>query len=103
MPSSADAATGFVNAVDNAIFRDQPDYTFEESKLTMPPYITKYFGVSPEGKAMASNGLKKKSISTQQAPAYQHPMFTLTANQQAALDAFVTDAVTRYNAGQCGR
>jgi hypothetical protein len=100
---SADAATGFVNAVGNAIFNNQPNYTFDETKLTNPAYITKYFGVSPEGKAIASDGIKKKGDATKLAKAYSHPMYTLTNNQQNALNAFVTDVVTRFNAGQCGK
>jgi mono/diheme cytochrome c family protein len=98
---SADAATNFKNAVGNPLL--PADSTFEETKLTNPAYITKYFGVSPEGKAIASDALKKKSEATKKDRAYTHPMYTLTANQIAALDAFVNDVTTKFNAGTCGQ
>ncbi len=98
---SADPATNFVNAVGNPIFG--PDHTFTESKSTSPAYIAKYFGVSPDGKAVGSNGIKKKSEATKKDKAYTHPMFQLNGAQQTALDAFVDDVVTRYNAGTCGK
>jgi hypothetical protein len=98
---SADAATNFKNSVGNPLL--PADSTFEETKLTAPAYITKYFGVSPEGKAMASDSIKKKSDATKKDKAYTHPMYQLNANQQATLDAFVSDVVTRYNAGTCGQ
>ena len=52
---------------------------------------------------MASDGIKKKSDATKLDKAYTHPMFTLTTAQQTALDAFVTDVVTKFNAGTCGK
>lgn len=98
---SSDPATNYNNAVGSPLL--PADTTFENSKLTNPAYITKYFGVSPDGKAIASDALKKKSDATLKDKAYTHPMFTLTNAQQAALDAFVSDVVTRYNAGSCGQ
>ena len=32
-----------------------------------------------------------------------HPMYTLNANQLAAITAFVDDTITKYNAGSCGK
>ncbi len=98
---SADPATNFVNAVGVPIF--PADHTFKESQSTSPAYIAKYFGVSPDGKAVGSNGIKKKSEATKKDKAYTHPMFQLNGAQQTALDAFVDDVVTRYNAGTCGK
>jgi len=98
---SADAATNYKNSVGNPIL--PADSTFEESKLTSPAYITKYFGVSPEGKPIASDALRKKMEATKKDKAYTHPMFNLNANQLAALDAFVNDVITKYNAGTCGQ
>lgn len=98
---SADPATNFSNAVGNPLL--PADTTFENTKLTSPAYITKYFGVSPDGKPIASDGLKKKSDSTKKDKAYTHPMYQLTATQQTALDAFVNDVITKYNAGTCGK
>ncbi len=98
---SADAATNFKNAVGNPLL--PADNTFEESKLTQPAYITKYFGVSPDGKPIASDALKKKSDATKKDKAYTHPMYSLTTEQQTALDAFVADVITKYTAGTCGK
>lgn len=98
---SADPATNFVNAVGSPIF--PADYTFSETKKTAPAYISKFFGVGPDGKPVASNGISKKSDATMKDKAYTHPMFKLTTQQQTALDAFVQDAITKYNAGTCGQ
>lgn len=100
---SADAATNYVNATGNPVVPNSATYTFEESKLTNPNYVRQYFGTSPDGKAVASEGIKKKSEATKKDKKYTHPMYQLNNQQQAALDAFVNDAVTRYNAGQCGQ
>lgn len=96
---SSDPATNFNNAVGNPIL--PAETTFANTKMTAPAYITKYFGVSPDGKAVASDGIKKKSDATMKDKAYTHPMYQLTAAQQTALDAFVTDVVTKFNAGTC--
>jgi hypothetical protein len=96
---SADAATNFNDAEGDGLL--PPGTTFSNTKLTTPAYITKFFGVSPDGKAIASDGIKKKSDATMLSHAYSHPMFTLTTAQQTALDAFVTDAITKFNAGTC--
>lgn len=37
------------------------------------------------------------------AKAYQHPMFKLTPEQEAAIDDFVNDAITRYESSECGK
>jgi hypothetical protein len=96
---SDDAATNFNDAEGNTIL--PPGTTFSNTKLTTPAYITKFFGVSPDGKAIASDGIQKKSDATKLSHAYSHPMFTLTTDQQTALTAFVTDAITKFNAGTC--
>jgi hypothetical protein len=98
---SADPATNFNNAVGSPLL--PPETTFENTKLTAPAYISKFFGVSPDGKPVASDGIKKKSDATKKDKAYTHPMYTLNANQQTALDAFVTDAITKFAAGTCGK
>jgi hypothetical protein len=98
---SADAATNYSNAVGNNIF--PAETTFENTKMTLPAYITKFFGVSPDGKPIGSNGIRKKSESTMKDKAYSHPMYTLNAAQLTALDAFVNDAVTKFSAGTCGK
>lgn len=108
---TADSSSQYVNASGNPItpsgfsgatYTNSADYTFGESKLTNPNYIRQYFGTSPDGKAVASDGIRKKMESTKKDKKYTHPMYNLNANQLAALDAFVNDAVTRYNAKQCG-
>jgi hypothetical protein len=98
---SADAATNFNNAVGNTLL--PPETTFENTKSTAPAYITKFFGVTPDGKPMPSDGIKKKSDSTMKDKAYTHPMYTLNQNQQTALTAFVQDTITKFNAGTCGQ
>lgn len=98
---SADPATNFNNAVGNTLLPDET--TFENTKLTTPAYITKFFAVSADGTAIASDGIKKKGLATQKDKAYTHPMFSLTDKQQAALDAFVQDAITKFAAGTCGQ
>jgi hypothetical protein len=59
--------------------------------------------VSPDGKPIASDGIKKKSDSTMKDKAYTHPMYVLNATQTAAVNAFVTDAIAKYTAGSCGQ
>ncbi|MBX3203423.1 MAG: hypothetical protein KF764_00080 [Labilithrix sp.] len=98
---SADAATNYKNSVGNPIL--PADSTFEETKLTNPAYITKYFGVSPDGKPIASDSLRKKAEASKKDKAYTHPMFNVNGNQGAALDAFVNDVIEKYNAGTCGK
>lgn len=98
---SADDATNYFNAENNAIF--PPNTTFDRSKLTTPAFITKYFGVSPDGKPIASNGIKKKSDSTKKDTAYSHPLYELNPTQQQKLDAFVNDVLAKYSAGTCGK
>jgi hypothetical protein len=88
-----------VNAVGSPNFPN--DYTFNETKKTQPAYISKFFGIGPDGKPIASNGIQKKSDSTMKAKAYTHPMFNLTDQQKAAVDAFVNDTIASYNAGKC--
>jgi hypothetical protein len=98
---SSDPATNYSNAVGNTLL--PADTTFNNTKLTNPAYITKFFGVSPDGKPIASDGLKKKSDATKKDKAYTHPMYNLNANQLAAITAFVDDTVTKFNAGTCGK
>jgi hypothetical protein len=97
---SDDAATNFNDAEGNTIL--PAGTTFANTKLTTPAYITKFFGVSPDGKPIPSDGIKKKSDATMLGKAYSHPMFSLTTAQQTAVDAFVAGAIAKYNAGTCG-
>jgi hypothetical protein len=96
---SADPATNYSNAVGNNLL--PAETTFNNTKMTAPAYITKFFGVSPDGKPVASDGLKKKSDATKKDRAYSHPMFGLNTTQLNAINAFVNDAITKYNAGTC--
>jgi hypothetical protein len=98
---SADPATNFNNAVGNTLL--PADETFNNTKLTSPAYITKFFGTTADGKAAPSQGLLKKSDATKKDHAYTHPLFTFSATQLAAIDDFVNDAVNKFNAGQCGQ
>ena len=97
---SADPATGYANAVGSAL---SVDTTFNNTKMTAPPYITKFFAVSPDGKAIASNGIQLKSDSTKKTGKGSHPWFELTAAQKTAVQAFTADTVSKYTAGTCGK
>jgi hypothetical protein len=74
--------------------------TFAKSQTT--PYIAKYLGLNGTT-PVASNAIMTKSQATQTGAAYSHPMFTLSPAMQTALDAFVTDAITKYDNKQCGQ
>jgi hypothetical protein len=98
---SADPATNFINSIGN---NNLPaDNTFQQSKLDNPAFITKYFGIGPDGKPIASDGISKKATSTQQAHAYTHPMFTMQQKQLDAIKAFTDDVIAKYAAGTCGK
>lgn len=96
---TADDATNFKMAIGYPGLAQ--DYTFQQTKLTNPAFLQKYFGIDPTGNPIASNAIENKSIATSKDHAYTHPYFTLTAAQKAAIQAFVDDAVTKYKAGTC--
>jgi hypothetical protein len=96
---SSDPASGFVMAIGNTVLPD--GYTFDETKKTDPPYLQKYFGVSPAGDPVPSKAIRIKSDSTATGSAYTHPMFVLPAELEARLNGFVDDAIARYQAGAC--
>jgi len=96
---SGDSATGFVMAIGSTQL--PADFTFQQTKLTNPAYLQHYFGTDATGKPVASHAIETKATATSKAPAYSHPYFTLNATQIAAIDAFVQDAITKYNAGTC--
>jgi hypothetical protein len=97
---SADPGSGFSNAIGNQAL--PADYTFNQTKLTNPTYLQKYFGVSPTGDPIASHAIENKALATSKDVAYTHPYFTLTDVQVTAIQAFVDDATARYKAGTCG-
>jgi hypothetical protein len=98
---SDDAATGFLMALGNDIF--PADHTFTDMKTTTPPYMQKYFGLDVDGTPIGSKAIQNKSNATVAGKAYSHPMFTLTADQSTALEAFVNDAVAKFKSGACGK
>ena len=71
--------------------------------MRTPPYLQKYFGVSPTGHPVASNAIKLKADATMQDKAYTHPMFALSPEIIAANAAFVDAAIAKYESGQCGK
>jgi hypothetical protein len=90
-----DRATPFFMTIGSAL----GDQTFEMTK--QQPFITKYFGVS-NGAPVASNGLLKKMQAVNADTGYgEHPNFTIPANVQQRLDAFVNDTLARFKAGNC--
>jgi hypothetical protein len=98
---SLDDATGFVMALGNP--NVPASTTFEETKKILPPYLQKYVATGPDGTPVPSGGLGKKSDATRRDRAYTHPMFTIPADVQTRIDAFVNAALAKYAAGQCGK
>jgi mono/diheme cytochrome c family protein len=96
---SNDLGSSYMNSVGNTLW--PATHTFEESKTS--PFVRQYFGVAPDGKPTASDGLMRKSQATAKDVAYSHPYFTLNATQMAAVKAFTDDAVAKYVAGTCGK
>jgi hypothetical protein len=98
---SGDDATLFVNSIGNPNLPQ--NFTFEQSKLTNPAYVTKYIGVSPTGEPIASNAIKIKAEATQKDKAYTHPMYRVDANLDTRINDFVNDAIAKYKAtnGAC--
>lgn len=98
---SGDDATGFVLANGNPNL--PATYTFEQSKLTNPTYLQKYFGVSAAGEPIASNALRIKAEATQKDKAYTHPMYRIDANMETRINAFVDATIAKYKAtnGTC--
>ena len=74
--------------------------TFAKSQTT--PFIAKYLGLNGTT-PVASNAIMTKSQATQTGAPYSHPMFTLSPAMQTSLDAFVNDAITKYQNKQCGQ
>jgi cytochrome c553 len=68
---------------------------------SMMTYIIQYFGLNGTT-PVASNGIMLKQQAVATGPAYSHPMFTMSANMQTALNKFVNDAITSYTSGTCG-
>jgi hypothetical protein len=75
------------------------DNTFENTKLAK--YIGKYITVNGTD-PVPSHAIRAKSDATVTAAPYTHPMFKMSPTMEAALDAFVDDAITKYKAGTCG-
>ena len=99
---SADDVTGFVMAIGNPIL--PPEYTFEESKKMNPQFIQKYVSTTPTGEPQFNPGVKTKSIATiEKAKTYEHPMYKMSPAMDAAIQAFVDDAITKFKAGTCGK
>ena len=53
---------------------------------------------------MFNPGIMTKSTNTvEKAKAYTHPMFKVSPTMQAAIQAFVDDAIAKQKAGTCGK
>jgi hypothetical protein len=99
---TADDVTGFIMAIGSNLF--PPEYTFEQSKLLNPAFIRQYVSTSPTGEPQFNPALQAKSINTvEKAKAYEHPMYKLSPTMQAAIQAFVDDAVAKQKTGVCGK
>jgi hypothetical protein len=96
-------STGFVMAY-GAGGAYPADYTIEQTKLLSPPFIRQYIATDATGKPTYNPGVKNKSINTvEKAKAYTHPMYKLTPAMEQGIQAFVDDAIAKYNAGTCGK
>jgi hypothetical protein len=73
--------------------------TFQSSESSI--FMLKYFGLNG-ATPVASNAIMLKQQAVAAGPAYSHPMFTMDATMTAALNAFVNDALTKYQNKQCG-
>lgn len=98
---SGDDATGFVLSIGNPNLPQT--FTFDQSKLTTPTYLQKYFGVSATGEPIPSNALKIKSDATAKDKAYTHPYYRIDAAMETRIAAFVDSAIAKYKAtnGAC--
>lgn len=98
---SGDDATGFVLSIGNPNLSQT--YTFDQSKITNPTYLQKYFGVSAAGEPIASNALKIKADATAKDKAYTHPYYRIDANMETRITAFVDATIAKYKAtnGTC--
>jgi len=74
--------------------------TFAETKT--PKYIVKYLGLNGTT-PVSSNAIALKGQATTTDKPYSHPMYTINAEMQTRIDAFVNNAITKYNAKQCGQ
>jgi hypothetical protein len=76
--------------------------TFHETFLgaSSPTYVVKYFGLNGT-QPVASNAIVTKMQAVAVAPPYTHPMFVMSQTMQDALNAFVQDAITKYNNHTC--
>ncbi len=99
---SADDVTGFIMAIGSPTFGE--DYTFEQSKRLDPAFIRQYVSTSATGEPQFNPAIKTKSVNTiEKAKAGQHPMYIMSAEMTAAVQAFVDDAVAKYKTGVCGK
>jgi len=97
---AADDATGFIMAIGNPVFDES--YTFEQSKRLSPPFIRQYVATTPTGEPVFNPALQAKSSHTiNVARAYSHPMYSLSSTMQAAIKAFVEDAIAKHKLGIC--
>jgi hypothetical protein len=64
-------------------------------------FIGKFIGTNGITPA-ASNVIMTKATAVKTAPPYSHPLFTINTQMQTAIDAFVADAITKYNNKTCG-
>jgi hypothetical protein len=87
---------GFYMAVGSAL----DNTTFQETQT--PQYIVKYIGLNGTA-PVASDAIKNKAAAVATGAPYTHPMFTIPATMQTAIDDFVQDAVTKYQNKQCGQ
>jgi mono/diheme cytochrome c family protein len=67
----------------------------------MQSYVIQYFGLNGTT-PIASNGIMNKQTAVATGAPYSHPMFVMPQTMVTALNTMVTNAITKYNAHECG-
>jgi hypothetical protein len=93
---SADPATGVIIAYGNANL--PATYTFDMAKEQ--PFMDLFIGTNGTD-ILGSKKLQLKADATKLDKPYTHPMYSVPAAMQTAIDAFAADVQTKYKAGQC--
>jgi hypothetical protein len=93
---SSDPATGVIIAYGNANL--PATYTFDMAKEL--PFMDLFIGTNGT-EIIGSKKLQLKAEATQKDRPYTHPMYSVPAATQTALDAFAADVAAKYKAGQC--
>jgi hypothetical protein len=93
---TSDVSTGVIIAYGN---NNVPaTYTFDNAKQV--PFMDAFIGTNGTD-ITGSKKLQLKGEATAKDKPYTHPMYTVSATVQSAIDAFAADVANKYKAGQC--